>query len=114
MIQHLKQLTKYLSDKELFLFMDPIPKNNAVNSIGENKSLILIDESESEENPILDLNSFRNAIVKIVKDSIPKFTIEIYGEWGTGKTTLMNHIKNSLDHDENITMIWFNAWRYER
>jgi hypothetical protein len=52
----------------------------------------------------------------MVKGSEPNFSIGIYGEWGTGKTTLMKSIENVLksDKDNNILTIWFNAWKYER
>jgi hypothetical protein len=70
----------------------------------------------ANEKPVLDLDLYANAIVKIVKDSEPKFTIGIYGEWGSGKTTLMKPVKQGLDIDpkKNVTTVWFNAWRYER
>jgi predicted KAP-like P-loop ATPase len=50
----------------------------------------------------------------MVRGSKPKFSIGIYGEWGTGKTTLMKMIYNELESDENVLTVWFNAWRYER
>ena len=57
-------------------------------------------------------------ISKIVQDSDPRFTIGIYGEWGTGKTTLLNLIKKNLEDVDGskgrILTVWFNAWRYER
>jgi hypothetical protein len=41
------------------------------------------------------------------------FTIGIFGEWGTGKTSLMRMIGEQLDRDEVVT-VWFNAWQYEK
>ena len=76
------------------------------------KGLILTDNPSSK--PILDFDSYTEAVVKIIKESHPNFTIGIIGEWGTGKTTLMNSIKNELDKDkENIITVWFDAWKYE-
>ena len=45
--------------------------------------------------------------------SKPRFSVGIYGEWGTGKTTLMRVIEKKLANNENILTIWY-AWRYER
>ncbi|MDP8208924.1 MAG: SUMF1/EgtB/PvdO family nonheme iron enzyme [Candidatus Electryonea clarkiae] len=40
-------------------------------------------------------------------------TIGIFGEWGTGKTSLMRLIKEKIDKDKAIA-VWFNAWQYEK
>jgi hypothetical protein len=73
---------------------------------------ILTDEFEIE--PFLDFDRYVGTVVRMVKGSEPNFSIGIYGEWGTGKTTLMRSIENRLKSDKNILTIWFNAWRYER
>jgi hypothetical protein len=46
--------------------------------------------------PILDLQKYTDTVVRIIKGSDPKFSIGIYGEWGTGKTTLMRLVESSL------------------
>src|SRR5918999_2121083 len=81
------------------------------------KVKILTDDMELE--PLLDFKDYGNAIVRIIKDSTPKFSVGIYGEWRTGKTTLMRFIEselksNSSQADNNVLTVWFNAWRYER
>jgi len=79
---------------------------------------ILIDEAETE--PTTNFKSLGVTIAKIIKDSTPHFTIGIYGEWGTGKTTLMKAIEKNLVTDgvlktnQKILPIWFNAWQYDR
>ena len=76
------------------------------------KGLIITDNFSKK--PILDFEAYRDAIVKIIKKSHPNFTIGIFGEWGTGKTSLMNSIRQELDKDkEDIKTIWFDAWKYE-
>jgi len=37
--------------------------------------------------------------------------VVLYGNWGTGKTTLINSIKNKIDKEIYYPVI-FNAWRY--
>jgi len=39
--------------------------------------------------------------------------VVLYGNWGTGKTTLINSIKNKIDKEIYYPVI-FNAWRYEK
>jgi predicted KAP-like P-loop ATPase len=76
----------------------------------------MIITDEVAPSPILDFGAYTNAIVKMIKESIPKFSIGIYGEWGSGKTTLMKSIEEKLSQESNkdILTVWFNAWRYER
>jgi len=40
------------------------------------------------------------------------FTIGIFGEWGSGKSTLMKLIQTSLQRD-GVKTVWFNAWKYD-
>lgn len=42
------------------------------------------------------------------------FTIGVFGEWGTGKTSLMRMIQSYLSRNNGIITVWFNAWRYEQ
>ncbi len=74
---------------------------------------ILTDEVEKE--PILGFKPYAECLVDIIRDTSPRFSIGIYGEWGTGKTTLMELIENKLNREnKGILTVWFNAWRYER
>ena len=77
------------------------------------KGLIITDDIAID--PILDFNLCRNAIVNIIRNSYPKFTIGIFGDWGTGKSTLMDSIDKKLQNeDKDIIIVRFEAWRYER
>jgi len=76
------------------------------------RGLILTDEIAVD--PILDFNLYRNAIVSIINNSLPKFTIGIFGEWGIGKTTLINSVDTALQTDGNLIRVRFEAWRYSQ
>jgi len=39
-------------------------------------------------------------------------TIGVFGEWGTGKTSLMRMVERSLSRKKEIVKVWFNAWRF--
>ena len=79
---------------------------------------ILIDDIEDV--PTHDFDSLSGTIANIIRNSTPHFTIGIYGEWGTGKTTLMKSIEKNLSSNDSqektqtFLPIWFNAWKYER
>jgi predicted KAP-like P-loop ATPase len=83
----------------------------SIDEDGYQRGLIITDDIAIH--PILDFNLYTNAIVKIIRDSYPKFTIGIFGDWGTGKTTLMNSIYTNLQGDSSI-LVRFETWRYER
>jgi predicted KAP-like P-loop ATPase len=73
---------------------------------------ILRDDIELD--PALDFDNYSDSIARIIMTSDPKFAVGIYGEWGTGKTTMMKTIHNKLENKKEILTVWFNAWRYER
>ena len=62
-----------------------------------------------------DFNKHANHIVNfIINEEIPStFSIGIDGEWGDGKTTLLNMIKILLEKN-NMTVIKFDAWKHEK
>jgi len=78
---------------------------------------ILIDEYA--QHPTQEFESLGYTIANLIKRSHPRFTIGIYGEWGTGKTTLMRSIEASLKEnngksEQKVLPVWFNAWKFER
>ncbi|HYY85835.1 MAG TPA: P-loop NTPase fold protein, partial [Nitrososphaeraceae archaeon] len=76
------------------------------------RGLILTDDIAND--PILDFNLYANAIANIVRNSQPKFTIGIFGDWGTGKTTLINAVDKILQTDKDLIRIKLEAWRYKQ
>jgi len=73
---------------------------------------ILLDEPA--ERPALRFDEFAQAFAGIILESDPRFAVGIFGDWGSGKTTLMRAIRRDLEADETVVTLWFNAWRYER
>jgi len=55
---------------------------------------VLTDDVSTK--PVLDFDRYVEASVKMIKGSHPKFSIGIYGEWGSGKTTMMRLIEGEL------------------
>lgn len=81
------------------------------------KVRILTDDIELE--PTKDFIKLSDTIVSFIKGSDPKFSVGIFGDWGTGKSTLMKLVENKINENNDrkngkILTIWFNAWRYER
>jgi hypothetical protein len=38
--------------------------------------------------------------------------VGIYGEWGEGKTTVLNFIEEELRHSDHVLILHFNPWRF--
>lgn len=47
------------------------------------------------------------------RDSTP-LTLGIEGEWGSGKSSLMQRLGAHLDQADDVATVWFNAWTAER
>ncbi len=80
-------------------------------SIGAQSFKVLLDVPSKKPN--LDYDIYALAFKHIIEKSHPRFAIGIFGDWGSGKTTLMEAIEAKLNKN-NIICVWFNAWRYEK
>lgn len=85
---------------------------------GKIKSHLQIPIFVSEKDVDYDLLN-RNGIINVVYRSIitcksnSSFVIGLEGEWGSGKTTIINNVKKKLKEDENIIIIdSFDPWIY--
>jgi len=73
----------------------------------------------SDKETQLDLLGF-DSYVEVLRElclhpELAPLCLGVFGSWGSGKSSLMQMIKASVDEEnnpENLTL-WFNAWRYE-
>ena len=63
--------------------------------------------------PSLGFPEYADALADIVVKSDARFAIGIFGDWGSGKTTLMRAIRARLPATAAIC-VDFSAWRYEK
>lgn len=62
----------------------------------------------------LNFNYLAEQVVEISKDEkLSPATIGVYGDWGSGKSTLMKMVKKSLDAEKNTLTVEFNGWLFE-
>jgi hypothetical protein len=73
---------------------------------------ILLDSPTAS--PALGYVQTSRALATIIKQSEPRFAVGIFGGWGSGKTTLMQAIRDALAAEQGLVVADFNAWRFER
>lgn len=67
----------------------------------------------------LGLYDYSLALSEFIKSCETPLTISIQGDWGSGKTSIMNLIKENIDEQNSkgetrIKTIWFNTWQYSQ
>ena len=66
------------------------------------------------EQDLFGIDKYQEALVAFLKQTDTPITIAIQGEWGSGKTSLMNILRCNLCETENAVYfgIWLNTWQY--
>ena len=64
----------------------------------------------------LHFEDFRSALRDIILNADTPLTIGVFGTWGSGKTSLLQKLKEEIDQpkDPFIRTVWFTAWKYDR
>ena len=78
------------------------------------KSSIIDVPRQHTQDDLFGINIYQNALIKYVKLTETPITIALQGEWGSGKTSLMNLLKWHLCDEDNAPYfpIWINTWQY--
>ncbi|MBT4360051.1 MAG: hypothetical protein HN936_07285 [Bacteroidetes bacterium] len=71
-------------------------------------------EKNIEERDNLGTQDYARALAEFVKTCETPMTIGLQGDWGIGKTSMLNMIKAYLEGAQNAPygIIWFNTWHY--
>ena len=70
---------------------------------------------ESNDPDALNLSSIALGLSRFLRNekTLPPLTVAITGEWGTGKTSLMNLLRSDL-RKYGYRSVWFNAWHHQK
>ena len=70
------------------------------------------------EDPKLGFDRYAAALSDAILASEPRFAMGLFGGWGSGKSTLMQGIRDELASSgkktHKVISVEFNAWRYEK
>jgi len=82
----------------------------------------IIDKPRKAGAPdLLGVDDYMRALINFIETCNMPTTIAVQGEWGSGKTSMLNQIKHQLcetgtnkDLDDNLPYygIWINTWQY--
>jgi len=68
---------------------------------------------EAKQDDLLKIEKYTNGLIEFIKHSETPITIGVQGEWGSGKTSLLNTIREDLCNDNaEFYSIWLNTWEY--
>ena len=74
----------------------------------------VIDQPAKAGEDSLNMNAYADALTEFIKNAQSPLTIALQGEWGSGKTSLMNALEASLVDKEGAPYlgVWINTWQY--
>ena len=78
------------------------------------KSSIIDVPRRHTQDDLFGIQVYQNALIKYIKLTDTPITIALQGEWGSGKTSLMNLLRYHLCDVDNAPYfpIWINTWQY--
>ncbi|WP_409969501.1 P-loop NTPase fold protein [Bengtsoniella intestinalis] len=77
------------------------------------KMLVTTDLPVSAANEdFFEVEKYISGLGSFICECETPMTIAIQGDWGTGKTSFMNLIRNNIDHA--VVPVWFNTWQFSQ
>lgn len=69
---------------------------------------------QHDQNDLFGIKVYQDALIDFVKHTDTPITIALQGEWGSGKTSLMNLLRWNLCDCEGAAYypVWINTWQY--
>lgn len=78
------------------------------------KSSIIDVPRKYSEADLFGIQKYQNALIKFIRLTDTPITIALQGEWGSGKTSLMNQLRYELcdKDDAPYFPVWINTWQF--
>ena len=67
---------------------------------------------ENIANDTFGISSYVDGLCSFIVNCDTPMTISIQGDWGSGKTSMMNMIKEKISN--SVCPIWFNTWQFSQ
>lgn len=72
---------------------------------------------KAEREDILGIEKYVNGLADFIRRCPTPMSIAIQGDWGTGKTSIINRLQANLDQQkdgQSIIHLYFNTWQYSQ
>lgn len=78
------------------------------------KSSIIDTPRRHDQSDLFGIQVYQDALVKFIRHTDTPITIALQGEWGSGKTSLMNQLRYSLCDTGGgpFFPVWINTWQF--
>lgn len=72
------------------------------------------EDKDLNENDLLQTKPYADSLKKIIMDAPTPFNIGLYGEWGSGKSSIIKTVQNDLKEEQpqKIKFVVYDAWKY--
>lgn len=62
---------------------------------------------------LLGFTAYAKTLAKAARDAEQPLTIGVFGDWGTGKSSLMRMVVEELDEQPQVVTVQCNAWQFQ-
>lgn len=69
---------------------------------------------KKREEDSLGIESYIKGLEEFITKCPTPMSIALQGDWGTGKTSFLQAMKNDFEEEKNIYTIYFNTWQYSQ
>ncbi|WP_242352736.1 MULTISPECIES: P-loop NTPase fold protein [unclassified Anaeromyxobacter] len=63
---------------------------------------------------LLNVQHLVGAVLRVIKDDrLDPVTIGVYGDWGSGKSSVIQLVRRQISAEPDLLCVYFNGWRFE-
>lgn len=77
-------------------------------------STSIVDQPTQANEDSLNVRAYTDALAEFIKNAQAPLTIALQGEWGSGKTSMMNALRHQLVDADSAPFygVWINTWQF--
>lgn len=69
---------------------------------------------DSDSDDLLNVKDYLDGLQDFILQCPTPISIAIQGDWGTGKTSIMNYLRIKLEQNPAVRPVYFNTWQYSQ